>query len=316
VNPEAYEAYLKGMQYWYNVTPQDMETALQYFELALKKDPNSARAYTGICLVWAGRSQMGFSPPSEAAPKAREAALKAVALDDTLAEAHYALAEVRVWSEWDWAGAEREFKRAIELNPNYADARAPYSHLLMILHRPEEAMTEIQRAVESDPINAVFQAFRGVDLELAGRYDEAIAQLRKALRTSPQLPFAHWMLSGTYFRKGLYDESLAEVKAYYTGDREMEEALTQGDAQSGYRGAMKRAAELWAARWPKSYTLPTDVAILYAWAGEKNHALAWLEKGFEARDPNMPYINVDPTYDSLRADPRFQALLRRMNLPQ
>ncbi len=316
VNPEAYEAYLKGMQHLYKVTPQDIDSALRYFELALTRDPNYAMAHSGMALVWLFRQQMGYTAPREAGSKAKVAALKAVALDDSLAEAHNALAEVKVWSEWDWAGAEREFKRAIELNPNYADARAPYSHLLMIVHRPEEAMTEIQRAVELDPINAVFQAFRGVDLELAGRYDEAIVQFRKALKTSPGLPFAHWMLAGTYFKKGLYKESLAEVKAYYAGDDEIERALAQGYAQSGYRGAVKGTADLWAARAPKTYTLPTDVATLYAWAGEKKFALDWLDKGFEVRDPNMPYVNADPAYDSLRSEPRFQALLRRMSFPR
>jgi len=315
VNPEAYEAYLKGMQHWYKLTPQDIDTALEYFELALKKDPNYAPAHSGLALVWLGRQQMGFTAPREAGPKAKAAALKAVELDNTLAQAHSSLATVNCFYEWDWAGADVEFKRAIELNPNYPDARALYSHYLMIMKRPEEAMAQIQRALELDPLNAFFQAFYGVDLEIAGRYDEAIAQSHKALRTSPELPFAHWGLSGTLFTKGLYEESLAETKACYAGDREMEEALTQGYAQSGYRGAMRRAANIRAARGRKTYVLPCDVATLYVWAGEKAQALEWLEKGFELRDPNMPYINVDPTFDTLRNTPRFQDLLRRMNFP-
>jgi len=316
VNPEAYEAYLKGMQHWYKLTPQDLDTALEYFELALKKDPNYAPAYAGVASVWGGRVQMGYTAPSEAGPKDKAAALKAVALDDTLAEAHSSLASVNCFYEWDWAGAEVEFKRAIELNPNYPDARATYSHYLTIMKRPEEAMAQIQRALELDPFNAFFQAFYAIDLHIPGRYDEAIAQFHKALRTSPELPFAHWELSCIFFTKGLYEESLAEVKAYYAGDREMEEALTQGYAQSGYRGAMRRAADIRAARSRKTYVLPCDVAMLYVWAGEKAQALAWLEKGLEVRDPNMPYVSVDPTYDTLRNTPRFQDLLRRMNLPK
>lgn len=316
VSPEAYEDYLKGMQHWYKLTPQDLNTALEYFELALKKDPNSARAYTGISLVWIGRQQMGYTAPREAGPKAQVAGLKALALDDALAEAHYALAMVRTWSEWDWADGEREFKHAIELNPNYPDARANYSHLLMITRRPQEGITQIRRALELDPLNAFYQAFYGVDLVIAGRYDEAIAQFHKALATSPKLPFAHWMLSGTFFKKGLYEESLTEVRAYYTGDREIEEALTQGYAQSGYRAALRQAADTLAARAPKAYVLPADVAMLYVWAGEEAKALEWLETGFAARDPNIPYIGVDPTFDALRKAPRFQALLRRMGLPQ
>jgi TolB-like protein len=314
VNPEAYEAYLKGMQHWYRFTPQDIETALQYFELALKKDPNYAPACAGVAMVWIGRQQAGWTAPSEAGPKAKAAALKAVELDNTLAQAHSGLASVNYLYEWDWAGAEEEFKRAIELNPNYPDARALYSHYLMIMKRPEEAIPQIQRALELDPLNAIFQVWYASDLQFAGRYDEAMVQCRKALRTSPELPFAHWMLSGILLRKAMYEESLAEMKAYYAGDREVEEALTQGYAQSGYRGAMRRAADILAARARKTYVLPIDVAALYAWAGEKDQALEWLEKAFEARDPNMPYVNLYSEFEGLRNTPRFQALLRRMNL--
>jgi TolB-like protein/predicted Ser/Thr protein kinase len=316
VNAEAYEAYLKGMQHWYKLTPQDIDSALEYFELALKHDPNYASAYAGIALVWGGREQMGYTPPREAAPKAKAAALKAVELDNTLAQAHSSLAAVDCFYEWDWAGAGVEFRRAIELNPSYPDARAMYSHYLMIMKRPEEGLAEIRRALELDPLNAFSQAFYAIDLHIPGRYDEAIAQFHKALRTSPELPFAHWELSCIFFTRGLYEKSLAEVKAYYAGDREMEEALTQGYAQSGYRGAMRRAADILAARGRGTYVLPSDVAMLYVWAGEEAQALAWLEKGFEVRDPSMPYISVDPTYDILRNTPRFQDLLRRMNFPQ
>ncbi|MBZ5516781.1 MAG: protein kinase [Acidobacteriia bacterium] len=318
VNPEAYDAYLKGMQHWYKLAPQDMDTALEYFELALKKDPNYAPAYAGIALVWGGRQHMGYTAPREAGPKMEAAALKAVELDNTLAQAHYSLAWVNFYSKWDWAGAEVEFKRAIELNPNYPDARALYSNYLVIMKRPEEGMAQIQRALELDPFNAMFQGWHAADLALAGRYDEAIVQFRKALRASPDLAFAHWMLSDIAFSKAMYEESLAEIKATYAsiGDREVEEALTQGYAQSGYRGAMRRAADILAARGRKTYVLPTDVAALYVWAGEKAQALEWLEKGFEVRDPGLPsMLNGDPTFETLRADPRFQDLLRRMNFP-
>jgi TolB-like protein/tetratricopeptide (TPR) repeat protein len=318
VNPEAYDAYLKGMQHWYKLTPQDIDTALEYFELALKKDPNYAPAHSGVALVWIGRQQMGYTAPREAGPKAKAAALKAVELDNTLAEAHFSLANVNLFYEWDWAGAEVEFKRAIELNPNYPDAWALYPHYLMIMKRPEEAMAQSQRALELDPFNAHFQALHAARLEWAGRYDEAIVQFRKALRMSPGLAWAHWMLSVIFLRKAMYEESLAETKAsyYYVGDREVEEALTQGYAQSGYRGAMRRAADILAARSRKTYVIPSDVATLYVGAGEKAQALEWLEKGVEVRDGNMSCVNVDPTYDTLRNTPRFQDLLRRMNFPQ
>jgi TolB-like protein len=316
VNPEAYEAYLKGMQCSSRLTPQELGGALEYFELALKKDPNYAPAYAGVAFVWIDRQQAGYTAPREAGPKAKAAALKAIELDSTLGEGHSALAAVNYLHEWDWAGAEVEFKRAIELNPNFPDARSLYSHYLMIMKRPEEAMAQMQRALQLDPLNALVQVHHAFLLESAGRYDEAVVQCRNLLRTSPQNPMPHWMLSYNLFRKAKYEESLAEMKAYYAGDREFEEALTQGYAQSGYRGAMRRVADMLAARARKTYVIPNDVASLYAMAGEKAQALSWLEKGFEVRDPNMPYLNLYPEFETLRNTPRFQALLRRMNLPQ
>jgi TolB-like protein/tRNA A-37 threonylcarbamoyl transferase component Bud32/Tfp pilus assembly protein PilF len=316
VNPEAYEAYLKGMQSWYRSTPQDLGAALEYFELALKKDPNYAPAHSGVAMVWIGRQEQGYTAPREAGPKAKAAALKAVELDNTLGQAHLSLATVHWLCEWDWARAEEEFKEAIELNPNYPDARAFYSNYLACMERSEEAMVQIQRALELDPFNPFFQGFHAAVLEFAGRYDEAIVQYRKALRAFPDLPFARWNLSSIFFRKAMYEESLAETKAFYAGDREMEEALTQGYAQSGYRGAMRRAADLRAARARKGYELPSDVAEMYAWAGEEAQALEWLEKALEVRDPNMPHVRLYPSFQTLRNTPRFQDILRRMKLPR
>ena len=316
VNPETYEAYLKGMQCSHRITPQDLGAALDYFEMALKKDPNYAPAYAGVSFVWLDRQQAGYTAPREAGPKAKAAALKAIELDSTLGEGHSALAAFNYLHEWDWAGAEAEFKRAIELNPNFPDVRSLYSHYLMIMKRPERAMAEIQRALQLDPLNELVHIHHAFLLESAGRYDEAIVQLRNLLRTDPQNPMAHWGLSCSLFRKAKYEESLAEMKAYYAADREMEEALTQGYAQLGYRGAMSRAADLLAARGRTTYVLPNDVASLYAIAGEKVQALEWLEKGFEARDPNMPYLNLYPEFETLRSEPRFQALVRKMGLPE
>ena len=318
VNPDAYEAYLKGLHHWYKLTPGDIDAAQRYFELALEKDPNYALAHVGISLVWAGRQQVGVASPREAAPKAKAAALKAVALDDTLAEAHFVLATVKTWSDWNWPGAEAEFKRAIELNPSYPDARAYYSHLLNHVRRPKEAMTQIERAMELDPFNELFQTLYAVDLLYVHRYDEAIAQCRNALRTVPDSPATQGMLFWALSLKGMHKEALAAQKAAVNvmyNDRNVEEAFDRGYAEGGYSGAMRRAAEALAAHFRKSYANPTDIAQLYLEAGEKAQALEWLEKGVEVRDPNMPYLGI-PYYDRLRSDPRFQALLRRMNLPK
>jgi len=317
VNPEAYEAYLKGMFHLYKLSPQDSEIALQYFELALEKDPNYALAYAGISQAWSVLQQMGFVPPSEAAPKAKAAVMKALELDSTLAEAHYTLAAFRTWTEWDWEGAETAFRQAIELNPNYPYARAGYSHLLNIMRRPEEAMAQIERALELDPLNTLFQAFYGSDLMFVRRYDDAIAQFQKVLRTVPNHGVALNMIWITFHNKGMYEEALAGAKVWYAavGYREVEEALARGYTEGGYRRAITRAAETLEARSGTTYVLPQEIAQLYVLAGKNDRALEWIERSVEARDPNIVYIGVLPEFDSLRDDPRFQDLLRRMNLP-
>ena len=315
VDPEAYDALLMGMQKSNLLTPQAFDIALEYFELALKKDPNYAEAHLAVATTWLFRNQLGYTAPREAGPKAKAAVLKALELDSTLANGHALLAWVNFLYEWDWADAEVEWKRAIELNPNFGDS--VYSHFLWVMKRPEEAMAQMERALQLDPLNEVVQLHHAWMLQSAGRDDEAIVQVRKLLRTSPQHPMAHQMLSVLLLCKAMYEESLAEMKASYSsiGDREVEEALTQGYAQSGYRGAMKRAADLLAARAHKTYVNSIDVACLYALAGENAQALEWLEKSLEERSPQMPYIDAYVELAPLRSDPRFQDLLRKMNLP-
>jgi tetratricopeptide (TPR) repeat protein len=185
------------------------------------------------------------------------------------------------------------------------------------MKRPEEAMAQMERALQLDPLNEFVHIHHGFILHSAGRYDEVIVQMRKLLRTSPQNPMAHQLISVALWYKAMYEESLAEMKAYYScmGDLEVEEALTQGYAQSSYRGAMRSAADLLAARARKTYVLSVDVALLYAIAGENDQALEWLEKGLEVRDPVMPYVDAFVEFAPLRSDPRFQDLLRKMNLP-
>ncbi len=316
VNPEAYEAYLKGLQHWYKLTPGDMDAAQRYFEVALAKDPNYALAHVGIALLWLGRSQVGLISPGEAAAKGKPAIMKALELDDTIAETHYVLACFRTWSEWDWAGAEPEFRRAIELNPSFPDAPAYYSHFLMHMGRSEEALAQIRRALELDPFNALFRDLFGVDLYYLRRNDDAIAQARTALQTGPDDPIAHGLLWWAFSAKRMHKEAFLSSKVYLKlyGDRELDDALERGYKEAGYRGAMKRAAEALIVHFHKSYANPTDIAILFVEAGEPSGAVEWLEKGYEVRDQSMPYLGL-PIYDGLRSEPRFISLLRRMNLP-
>lgn len=315
VNLEAYEAYLKGRFHADKQTPQDLDTALGYFQLALQKDPMYAQAYAGIAWVWMGRNQMGYVPPSEAVPQVKAAALKAVELDSGLAIAHHALANA-AWVEWDWQTTERESLRAIDIDPNYPDVRALYAFLLTVFGRPEEAVAQIQRALQLDPFNAFFQATYGLNLRVLRRYDEAVVQLQNALKTSPDLPFAHCGLWSTFRDLERYADAVTEARrcmAHY--GREVADALSLGYAEAGYAGAMRRAAGTLAAGLPGTYVSPFDVASAYSQAGDRDRTLEWLAKALEARDPNTIAIVPDPQFDILRGDPRFQELVRRLNLP-
>ena len=318
VNPEAHDAYLRGLHHWHRLTRGDLESAQKYFELALEKDPNYAPAYAGTSLVWAGLQQMGITSPREAGPRAKAAAEKAVALDGTVAEGHYALAAIKGWTDWDWLGAEPEFRRAIAINPSFPDARAYYSHLLMIMRRPEEAMQQIDLALQLDPFNPLFQSLYAVDLLFVDRVDDAIAQCRKTLRTAPDSPVALSILPGALFSKGMYQEAFAAWKTslHASYGSEVERVFEQGYTKAGYRGAMRNVAEALVARSREMPVVPSmDIGSFYLEAGDKVQALDWLERALEERDPNLPYIGgLAP--DSLRSEPRFQALLRRMNLPQ
>ncbi len=315
VQPEAYEAYLKGRVYLHKLAPEQLETAMQYFQLAREKDPNYALAYTGIASVWGYRGHLGVVPPREAWPKVKAATLKVIELDGTLAEVHELLGNISFYWDWDWPAAEREYQRAIELNPNNPDARRMYSGFLAAMGRREEALAAIQRCLELDPHNSRFQANFGMRLLDLGRYEDAIAQLQKVLRTDPNFPHAHGILSEAFHKKGMYEEELAEAKKFFAllGDSEVAEALARGYGQGGYAGAMRLAAETLAARSKRTYVKPTQVAHLYAYAGEKDRALDWLEKAYQERASQLVTINVAPGWDSLRDAPRFQSLLRRMN---
>jgi serine/threonine-protein kinase len=319
VNPEAYEAYLKGSQHWIRMTRADLDVAEGYFNLALEKDPDLAPAYAGLARVWRVRNQFGYAPPGEAAPKAKEAARKAISLDDTLAEAHYALAAVRVWDDWDLAAGELEFKRAIELDPNDPNGVATYSHFLAITGHVDEAMTEIDRALRLDPFNVAIHTLRAIDLLFARRFDEALAQAQKALAMEPGQPGAIQAQYLALMAKGRYDQALPGIKEFYMQIYDLPDldaVMAEGFSEGGFRGAMRRAADALSVLAAKGEVLPFDISDLYLFAGDTGRALEWLEKGYEVRDPSMPYIACDPTFDPLRDDPRFQEILRRMNFPE
>ncbi|HYK88426.1 MAG TPA: protein kinase, partial [Acidobacteriota bacterium] len=318
VDPGAYDAYLMGRLHWYKATPQGLDTALEYFRLAQERDPNNALAYVGIGFVWAMRAHTGILPAGEGWSKARVAAVKALELDDTLAEAHDLLATVLTWYEWKWAAGEREYRRAIEINPNYANARCFYSFFLHAMRRSQEARGQVEKALELDPYNPFFHMALAVQLINEGRPDEALAPLYMAAKMQPDSLFIHNNLWAAFHQKGKYEEAMAEAKQYFAlhADLEVVQALDRGYAHGGYRNGMRQAADTLATQSKRTSVNPMDVAELYACAGEKDRALDWLEESYEERSSQLPYIGVDRLLEPLRSDPRYQDLLRRMNLAQ
>jgi TolB-like protein/Tfp pilus assembly protein PilF len=325
INPEAHDAYLKGSYHWKKATPEDLQTAQRYFELALEKDPSYAPAYEGLAWVWTTRQQMGITSPQEAGTKAKEAALQALELDDTSAGAHEALAVVRTWTDWDWVGAEPEWRHALELDPNAANAHAFYAHYLAILGRIDEAVPHSERAIELDPFNALFHALYSMILYFDRRYDDALTTARTALEMQPDVSPAGGTLQWAFISKGMRNEQLADQRERIALDPERVAAFEKGLAEGGYEGAQRAIADLLAARYEKAggipdpgvrtVFLPWTIALRYLDAGDYDRAIEWLETAFEVRDPNLLYLGVSPLWDPLRSDTRFQELLRRMNLP-
>lgn len=315
VSPDGYDAYLKGMQHFYRLTPQDLETALQYFEFSLEQNPDLAVAHGGVAAAWIGLQQMGFAPVSEATPKAEAAALRALELDADLAEAHIWLAVIRSWGDWNWAVGEELYKRAIELNPSSGDARASYSHLLAVLGRFDEALIQIELALELDPFNVWFQALYGVVLNMTRRYDEAIEVFRGALRISPNLPVAWFALTGSLHLLGRFEEAIEAEGSLLAalGDTDSQRILMQTYSERGYREAMGWSADLAAERSIETGSGSVWVAARYIRAGQEDKAIEWLERAFDQRDPNLPYF-LHPELDKVRSDPRVQELMRRMDL--
>ena len=319
-NKNAYDHYLHGMFHWYQMTAQGLKTALKYFELARDEDPNYAPAYAGIAMVWGGYIQHGFVSSKEASPKVKEAAAQALALDSSLAEVHYMLgmAMLTGWWEWNWEIAEREFKKTIELNPNFAEARLYYAHQLNIQGRPEEAEIEAVKAMEIEPFNSFIQVVYAMHLNLVRKHEESIKILNSLLATDPNNHFALSTLRSSYHNQQMYDEALEVWERSFVakGDQESLEALKRGNNEGGYRLALQRIAELLVARSDTNFITPWQIATLYTRARKNHEALDWLEKAYRDQDANMPYISVDPIFDELRDDPRFGELLRKMKLPE
>jgi|ERR1017187_4499807 TolB-like protein/DNA-binding winged helix-turn-helix (wHTH) protein/Tfp pilus assembly protein PilF len=317
VNPEAYEAYLKGRFQYYSISKQGLDEAERYFQLALEKDPNYALAYAGLADVWTLRTDSGHAPPSEMMPKANSALLKALQLDPNLPEAHVALANMDFTYKRDWISAEKEFRRGIELNPSSQDAHFFYADYLIYLKRNQEWQSEIQKALALDPMSSFTRTFYGWQLVYLGRCDEAIDVLQKVAASDPAFASAHMGLWGAYYKKHLDAQAMQEAVRFFEAihDQETTAALNAGYQQAGYKEGMKRGADLLALRAQRQYVPAIRIARLYAHAGETNRAILWLQKADEARETPLCRLGVGWDWDSLRSDSRFQEIMRHMNFP-
>jgi len=317
INAEAYQSYLKGRYHWNKRTQEGLRKSIEYFTEALDKDPAYAQAYAGMADSYNTLARFNFLRPQEAYPKARAAATKALEIDETLAEAHSSLAVVKMDYEWDLPGAEREFKRAIELNPSYASAHQWYGLLLMSRGQTEEALAETKHAQQLDPLSLIVDMGLGGLYIYARRFDEAIAHFEKIRDLHPEAFQPDSNLSYVYEIKGMKDEAVASYLKSRTlaGDTpERIAALKTAYALSGWKGYLQRRVdEMKEHARLKRYISPFSVALLYAQMGEKNQALAWLEKTYEERNYRLLFIKVDARLDSLRSEPRFLDLVRRID---
>jgi serine/threonine-protein kinase len=314
-NPEAYQLYLNGV-YYRRKSAQTLPTALDYFNRAVTLDPNFALAWTGVADSYRTLANNGKIDPNEAIPKAKAAVKKALQLDDTLAEAHVSQAVIMV-TDWDWSGAEREFKRAFELNPNLADAHIRYASLLSPLGRHQESIASAKRAQELDPLDLRARTREGGSLYFARRYDEAIQKFDGVLQLSPDDPIALIYRAYSYDGKGMYNEAIAEYHKVISGGdtgASVQCFLGYSLTQIGKRTEAQQILEK--LKTTKEYVSPAELAIIYVGLGDKEGAIASLEKAYTAHDLQMQYLKIDPHYDSLRTDPRFVELMRKVGLPQ
>jgi serine/threonine protein kinase/Flp pilus assembly protein TadD len=316
-NIEAYQLYLKGRYYWNKRNPEGFRKGQEAFQQAIDLDPAYALAYAGLADSYAMLGDYSVLPPKEAFPRAEAAATRAIELDMALAEGHTSLAFVKMAYSWDWQTADREFRRAIELNPNYATAHQWYASYLVMMGRFEESINEIKRAQELDPLSRIINANLGLHLYYARQYDQSIAQLQKTINVDQTFSVAHLYLGRTYIQKGMHKEAIAELqKARELSEDapEVVSSLGYAYAAAGQRGDAQRVLEELQALSQKRYVLPYFVAAIHTGLGDKDQAFAWLEKAYEERHPGLVLINIDPRFDSLRSDPRFGDLLRRLGV--
>jgi DNA-binding winged helix-turn-helix (wHTH) protein/TolB-like protein/Tfp pilus assembly protein PilF len=316
-NIEAYQLYLKGIYFINKGTPETVRKGIGYFEQAIQLDQKYALAYAGLAQAYCRLPITSDFSSAEVLPKARDAATRALELDDRLADAHAALANVKFWMEWDWPGVEKECRRAIELNPNYVLGHFWYAQLLGCVGRHSEAIAEQKRALELDPLSPMMNLFLGHFLYLAGQYDQAARRLNDALEIDPSHWLAHLFAGKVYVQLKKYDEAIAEfqkARELSAGNSEALSSLGHALAASGQQNEARRVLEQMKDPSKRKTVSPYGVALIYVGLGEKDHAFEWLEKAYQERDVRMILLKVEPKWSVLGVDPRFTSLLQRLRL--
>lgn len=312
-NTAAYKSYIKGRYFWNKRSEEGLRKAIEYFNEAIELDPAYALAYSGLADSYVLSSIFGGMSFEDSLPKARAAAIKALEIDDSLAEAHTSLAYVKTRYEWDWAGAETQFRRALDLNPNYATAHHWYGECLMLTGRADEAVAEIERALEIDPLSVIISSDLGWALYYARMYDRSIRQCQKTLEIDPDFIVARLALALSYEQKGMYEEALTEFKY-----KEMESWYWSRRAHILARSGKKNQAQHILEKYLKNIEQDPQifygVAGVYAGLGDKEQTIKWLEKAYEVRHELLIYLKADPRFDLLHTDPRYHDLLRRIGL--
>jgi tetratricopeptide (TPR) repeat protein len=313
-NAEAYQLYLKGRYQVLKLTLPDVQAGISYFQQAIETDPSYALAYVGLADAYRSLSLVGEMPSTELL-KAKAAAQKAIEIDDTLAEAHAELGFIIFWYDWSWSAAENQYKRALELNPNNAATHMFYAHLLSNTGRHAEGLAEIKRARELDPLNLRTSALEGEFLIHAGQTDEALARLQKTLELDPNYWFAHMFAASAYIEKRMFAEAIAEARKareHSGGSTHPMSFLGYALAKSGKREEARGLLDELLKMSDERYVPPYHIALIYNGLDERDKTLSWLERAYEQRDPKMVFLKVEPKWNNLRGDPRFQDLLRRV----
>jgi TolB-like protein/DNA-binding winged helix-turn-helix (wHTH) protein/Tfp pilus assembly protein PilF len=321
VDPVAYELYLKGRYFWVKRTGESFNRAMDYFRQAIERDPRYAAPYSGLadCYVLFGSSfDVGGHAPGDVQPQAKAAAMKALELDDALADAHSSLAYVKLTYDWDWTRAEAEFRRSLDLNPGYAHGHHWYAHLLLASGRTNEALAESRQALELDPLSPIINVHLAWHYLYTEQYERALEQVAKTLELNPAYALAHWYGGLAYERKKMFPDALRELataRDLLPGNLAVQSDIGRIHAVSGNAVEAERVIAELKQQSARRYVNKYEVALIYVGLGKQDEAFGWLQQAFRERSDQMIYLRVDPRLESLRTDARFADLVRRVAIP-